>query len=791
LASEVWRAIAAASYARGTPRFDLSDKRGRSRFAKVGRLASSILVGTASRGEGEVKRIKSAASALRADVFEKDRVSPGAFFGLVGALGWCEPELALQLSYIGRALPYGSDAVVAASLETHKATLAERQVTPPMLLEAARSWAAKWAKSKRLDLSQTRPSAVQESSCLEYSRKEGGFTRGLSDRLYRLDLAPPDALPKEVARSDAQVASRLRASWWTPFQRGFKGNTADAKVVPVPERGFKSRTVTRHFSGRVAYLHQFRRCLAAALKRDGRVRETVEGDHRGAIESMVRGLRADGVLLSADLTAASDRLPRDLLTEIVEGLLDVATLPPGVTRDDFIRLSVGAYNLEYPDGSKITTEQGVLMGLPTTWPLLCLVHLFWVDLSAEAPDPRGAKMPDSLCRESERICGDDLAAWWRPERVALYEDIARQCGAKFSEGKHLRSSRWGIFTEEIFCIRKNVKVPQAWSSGRLAPQGQKLRKRLLSWQRAALTYIERELNAHLPCKFAPLLRKQVGLSKPVLSTDFGHWARCFPIRWAVRAPRRLPGGVNQSLPDWFTVGPATWSVASHSGAWKGVSSVRSAMFPGLGRELAKAGAPPFLPRSLGGGGLTTPRGPALKVGRVASKKWRSALGSGLYRSKVPDLPSSCWRAAASPAYELASKETARLLERPEVRVTGLRRGRPERDFVSLGSANDFLESRTGRNVTWAAVMKGVPLKRDSPLTVTLVRDRLDRKVKSLAARGGFLRASAPVGRLLRKEHDRTIWVKEPEETEASQGPVSTLGSGGFSALLARFGTPRT
>jgi hypothetical protein len=138
---------------------------------------------------------------------------------------------------------------------------------------------------------------------------------------------------------------------------------------------------------------------------------------------------------------------------------------------------------------------------------------------------------------------------------------------------------------------------------------------------------------------------------------------------------------------------------------------------------------------------------------------------------------------------VASKETLPFLERPDVRVTGLRRGQPERGFSSLGSANDFLESRTGRNVTWAALMKEVPLKRDSPIRAEMVRNRLDRKVRELASRGGFLRASAPVGRLLRKEHDRTIWVKEPEVPEEKREPVNIPSGGGLAAILARFGNP--
>jgi hypothetical protein len=88
-------------------------------------------------------------------------------------------------------------------------------------------------------------------------------------------------------------------------------------------------------------------------------------------------------------------------------------------------------------------------------------------------------------------------------------------------------------------------------------------------------------------------------------------------------------------------------------------------------------------------------------------------------------------------------------------------------------------------------MHSIPLKRDEVLTKVAVRQRLDLKVQKLASRGGFLRASAPVGRLLRKEHDKTIWFKDEEVPVVSQGSVNTSVQGGFAALLARFGTPKS
>jgi hypothetical protein len=780
----------AAVSVRGPVRFDPRNRGERASAAKFRRLAKTVLLRTVHRGDSGIRAIKSAASEIRRVVFEGEPVLPSLFFNLVGALGWTSPELALQLSFIGRALPFGSDEVVKESLETHKQVMGTLSVTPPMILAAARPWARKWAKAHRLDLSGFKPVSVQESSCLEFTRKEGGFAKGVSRLLVGARLPAPDALPRELRKGEYGLFSRLRASAaYHPgpsyvkvvagmHYRDGKPRTVDGThgvVVSLPERGFKARIVSRHHSARVAFLHQFRMGLAEALRRDKRVREVVAGSPRKAVESMFsRGTRCDGVLLSADLTAASDRLPHDLLREIWAGLFDEAELPAGVNPDDILNLAIGPYNMKYPDGTEVTMKQGILMGLPTTWPLLCLVMSFWADLSNEAPDSGRLSTGDRNLGESERICGDDLIAWWRPERVVLFEEIAQQCGAKFSAGKHLRSRRWGIFTEEIFDVRLLVGVSRRWGSDRV----DQARKRAFGWHRAAQAYVERELNCSLPVKYCPKVARTPYVFES-LSAAHVRWSRCIPLRWAVRVPRRLAGSPVQSLPEWFCIGPAAWSVASSTGMWKEVDNVRRAMYPGVGRVLASSGIPPFLPRSLGGGGLPFPSGLSTKVGRVCSRQWRRAIGSGIYRSTPTDLPGSAWRSASSPAYELAVRETRKLLTRPEVKVTRHNAGRPGFSFEKAGDLDDYMENRSAKNILYAVVEARAPLTGDLSVGIYDVSRALRREVNRLSQKGGYLKSSAPLARLVRKHHRRDIWFAEPEEVPGASvsGPRGTFASG--------------
>jgi len=92
------------------------------------------------------------------------------------------------------------------------------------------------------------------------------------------------------------------------------------------------------------------------------------------------------------------------------------------------------------------------MGLPTTWFVLNLVHLFWID---EACRKTGHSKFHH--KKSAVICGDDLVAFWPKEVVDRYHKLLEACGAKKSQGKHFVSDVGrGVFTEKPFKLKRET-----------------------------------------------------------------------------------------------------------------------------------------------------------------------------------------------------------------------------------------------------------------------------------------------------------------------------------------------
>lgn len=105
----------------------------------------------------------------------------------------------------------------------------------------------------------------------------------------------------------------------------------NGEVVVTAERGLKSRIVSKHMEAISHGGHAIRKFLLRGLQRDPRSRQSLKGDHSGAVKLALRsGVRRDSnyLNLSSDLTAASDLIPLDLATAIVEGLMESRPLPP-------------------------------------------------------------------------------------------------------------------------------------------------------------------------------------------------------------------------------------------------------------------------------------------------------------------------------------------------------------------------------------------------------------------------------------------------------------------------------
>jgi hypothetical protein len=106
--------------------------------------------------------------------------------------------------------------------------------------------------------------------------------------------------------------------------------TPEAAVSSVTERGWKARIVTKSSAPLIALGHQLRMALFKGLHRCPTVNLVLQGDHHGQVHRAAKAWAAkDGgisfprelMVLSSDLTAASDLLPLDLIQALVEGLI--------------------------------------------------------------------------------------------------------------------------------------------------------------------------------------------------------------------------------------------------------------------------------------------------------------------------------------------------------------------------------------------------------------------------------------------------------------------------------------
>jgi hypothetical protein len=240
-------------------------------------------------------------------------------------------------------------------------------------------------------------------------------------------------------------------------------STPSHRVCVIAERGWKTRIVSApplHASIAGFCLN---RSLLRLVKGIPQCRRFLEGDRRLAVEEAVRFWKPGSVFASTDLTAASDCLPLDLVRAVVDGLLDGwEGLPP--VWGEALRSLTGPQNLTYPDGTTLTSSRGILMGLGPTWPLLSIIHLFWVKMAAIRVGPWCYR----FCR-STAIGGDDLIGCWPQSLVDQYRRLVAECGGSFSKGKAYFTTRGGNFTEMTFWVTperfRPTRGPIQWARG--------------------------------------------------------------------------------------------------------------------------------------------------------------------------------------------------------------------------------------------------------------------------------------------------------------------------------------
>jgi len=237
--------------------------------------------------------------------------------------------------------------------------------------------------------------------------------------------------------------------------------TPEMKYTSVKENGGKVRSLAKSAAAYTFLLQGVGSSLRDLLKYEISCRGAVTGDPMGCWKSIIRNfLNKDSgydslhrrfpnekwVFRSADLSQATDLMPKDVCNSLIDGLVKGLRLK-NTTLEKLMYLSVGEGLIHYPDGVTVTQVRGISMGLPTSWFLLNLYNLWLVERSWYKALRIGGFGTTRVTR-CHAQCGDDLVAYW-PESVNLeYTRLLVATGGCLSEGKDLVDSESFNFVEK-------------------------------------------------------------------------------------------------------------------------------------------------------------------------------------------------------------------------------------------------------------------------------------------------------------------------------------------------------
>lgn len=358
-----------------------------------------------------------------------------------------------QISFLGRSLPTADAAACSAALEDHKRHLGSEHLTPAHVLDRARIWAASWGRRFLSDPRRSSSSGIPTlSACAERTASKGGlrgFVRDLG--VHPEAAALEDDLSEYLPPQDVAVLIQDFSLFCHGRDLCEKGLPSH-RVSVLAERGLKTRVVSAPGAGLSLLGHVIRKRLLAGLRRDSRSQSTLVGLKDEDLIAFFEGSSGD-IVVSTDLKAASDLLPLDLVAAIVEGLSRSGRVPAWEAK--CLRLLTGPQTLVYPDGSELVSKRGILMGLPTTWALLSLIHLFWWD-EAVAQECRSRKDKLASFRRLNRFatCGDDGLACVSSGVPQRFSSLVHLCGGSPSAGKHFEcgggNRRRAVFIERLY-----------------------------------------------------------------------------------------------------------------------------------------------------------------------------------------------------------------------------------------------------------------------------------------------------------------------------------------------------
>jgi hypothetical protein len=312
----------------------------------------------------------------------------------------------------GRALPRApedlQDLAVAKQLEV----LSEPGETPGIDIEdSVETFLDRFHIEACQDLP-VRPQFTTNSASYAFSRREGGRSEELKELLDDdfprfLEGRPPGSVTERLSGYLGEMGEFLSQ---LPYE-------LDSRSVPISELGYKTRVVSCSDPVRVHISESYRVQLLQKLRRLRPCAAPLRDDIR-----TLRFPRGPGeyFVFSADLKQATDYMNHDVIRAFSDALEIPFEMVTGGTIGD------------------CTIRRGTLMGIPCSWPILSLVHM-WACTELEIP------------AKSYYLKGDDLIGLWTLDEIQRYQTgIQFLTGMPINLDKSFVSKDRGVFCERSY-----------------------------------------------------------------------------------------------------------------------------------------------------------------------------------------------------------------------------------------------------------------------------------------------------------------------------------------------------
>jgi hypothetical protein len=321
-----------------------------------------------------------------------------------------------QASMLSRSLPEPSGPGNAPALQMERLTTPSAVITPRDRLSLGKFALATCGKIVPV----YRPQFTSTGASFETTRKLGGKGAALA-ALYKTsekvevkeNFGPPGTTMFGACSTIYHVAGATLGS--LPYH-------LDSKAIPVLERGSKVRMVSCSDPIRSMRSDAYRRVLFKRLHKLRPCRAALAGE---PTKLTFRDVSRGAIVYSADLSAATDNLSWDAIASVCKATDIPFDLVAGGTLDG------------------VEMKRGTLMGIPLSWPILSLIHV-WAVWRMNIPFG------------TFHIKGDDLIALWTIEEIAFYEThLPKLTGMLINHDKTMIGPETGVFCERFFHRRGN------------------------------------------------------------------------------------------------------------------------------------------------------------------------------------------------------------------------------------------------------------------------------------------------------------------------------------------------